>query len=83
MFANKSFWPWKFREGLPALGTARREAEFVRAEVVFSSSDLFLSAFDCFGLLFPGKVAVTPVGLLGKGLAGELDSSPGSAACSF
>lgn len=39
--------------------------------------------FDCFGFLFSGKVAATPVRLLSKGLAGALDSSPGSAACSF
>lgn len=39
--------------------------------------------FDCFGRLFSGKVAAAPVRLLSKEQAGELDSSPGSTACSL
>lgn len=64
------------------LALAQQEAKLISgAEVVVSST--FLFAFDCFGLLFSGKVAATPVGLLSKGLAGELDSSQGNTACSF
>lgn len=63
---------------------AQQKPEFISgAEAVFSTMDPFLFAFDCFSLLFSGKVAATPVGHLSKGLAGELDSSPGSTACSF
>lgn len=42
-----------------------------------------LFAFDCSGLLFSGKVAAAPVGLLSSGLAGELASCSGSTAGSF
>lgn len=62
MFANKSFWPWKFREGLPALGTARREAEFVGAEVVFSSSDLFFLRLTVLVFCSLGKSQLLPWG---------------------
>lgn len=64
------------------LTLAQQEAKLISgAEVVFSST--FHFRFGCFGLLFSGKIAATPVGVFSKGLAGELDSSQGSAACSF
>lgn len=68
--------------GLPSLGTAEREQSLAAwPEWAFRAPVPF--AFDCFGLLFSGKVAAAPVALLSSGLAGELASCPESSASSF
>lgn len=65
MFANKTFYLGRSSQGLRCPRWARLSESGVQAACLeWALGAPILFAFDCFGLLFSGKVAAAPVGLL-------------------